>query len=378
MSKRTHLHEQSEKGSVILFEDNKVIVVKILTQEAACYYAQDSPWCKYNRFSDYNRVGDVYYLISKSTRSYFKSALFVDNENMISKSYNLNDDSEISIRSLLLQFPSAKDVIGELYPFNITSNLEDYITGTIDGETLMSLNPSINDIFKNKEQMRGSDELLIINEDTNNLLENLLDLHPMDVFAFSFAMGSIEWNTYDSVYESIMNWGGLSDISDDKTVLILKDISDYLLPDKKFNFNDNYFLGTLLEKINKKFPGKLDVVFDDYYYKLNHLGSEKVRKISEKELNDFLENLGFENYSDYNELTTTVGNLLYWCRRNDYVGTLDNLIRLIFEHKSREKFNWSEIADYFTIGENPEEKNKIIQSLNDTLNNILSKIKNNS
>lgn len=377
MSKRTHLHEQSEKGSVILFEDNKVIVVKILTQEAACYYAQDSPWCKHNRFSNYNRVGDVYYLISKTPKSYYKSALFVDTENMISTSYKLNDGDEISIRVLLLQFPSAKDVIGELYPFNITSNLEDYITGTIDGETLMSLNPSIYDIFK-KEQIRGSHELLIINEDTNNLLENLLDLHDMDVLAFSFAMGSFEWNTYDSVYESIMNWGGLSEISDDKTVLILKDISDYLLPDKKFNFEDNYFLGRLLEKINKKFPGELDVVFDKYHYKLNHLSREEVRKISEKELNDFLETLGFENYSDYNELTTTVGNLLYWCRRNDYVGTLDNLIRLIFEHKSREKFNWSNIADSFTIGENPEEKNKIIQSLNDTLNNILSKIKNNS
>lgn len=370
---KRNLQEQPEKGSEILFENDELIVAKILTQEAACYYAQVSPWCSENEFSKYNRIGDVYYFIPKNPKSMLKYALFVEDGNKNSYAFRLFGGDEFSVRVLILQFPQVKDIIGELYPFNITKNLEDYIMEIIDGDDLMSLNSSIVDIYTDKRG-RGVSELVIRNRDTKEMLDRLLELDHGDILAFNFAQGSYEWLDWDNAYDEYISGYGIYNAYNNETESLLEEISKYLLPNEEFDFNYGDYLELLMREIRKDFPDKIYEIVDDYQEKYNESAREKVKLVVESELKEYFDKIGFVVGDNYEELITTTGNLLYWCRRYDYVGNLNNLIQLIFEKNKSNLEGWSDTANESGLRQGPE-KDEFVQKLNRILNNILSTLK---
>lgn len=375
MNKRRNLSEQPERGSEILFEDNKLIVAKILTQEAACYYAQDSSWCKENNFSKYNRIGDVYYFIPKNPKSMLKTALFVGDDNSVSHAFTLSNGDEISVSVLTLQFPQVKDIIGELYPFNITKNIEDYLMEIIDKDTLIELSPSIDTIFTSDEG-RGLDEIVIKNNDTYDMIEKLMDLDYGDVVAFRVSQTDGEWADYDAVYEDISNGWAIYNAHDKETENILNEIATYLyFSYEEFDFENQSSLEYLMSRINDEFWDELGTITHEYRERLNSAVVKKIKEEAEDELNKYLDKLGFLPGPYFDELSTTIGNLLYWCRRYDYVGTLDNLIRIIFEKNKSNIGGWYEVANEVVF--DGQEKEEYIQILNKNLNEILSKLKNN-
>lgn len=371
MNKIRLLREQSEKGSEILFENDELIVAKILTQEAACYYAQDSPWCKENYFSKYNRIGDVYYFIPKNPKSMLKTALFVGDNNDVSEAYRLSDGDKFPIRVLILQFPQAKDIIGELYPYNITKNLEDYLLEIIDKDTLMDLNPSIDHIYSGNRG-RGDDELVIINSDTQDMMEKLMDLDMQDIIAFDFSQGDSEWLDWDGAFDEFVSGWAIYHAYDEQTVQKFNEIATYLMPDG-FKFKDESDLEELVREIFDVSDDLYDVIHE-YKDRYNESARGAVKKEVERDLNEYFGRLGITPNKTYDELSITVGQLLYWCRRYDYVGTLDDLILKIFEENKHKFDGWSDTANDMGVGE-AFGRREYIPYFNSVLDKILSKLK---
>lgn len=372
MNKKRVIREQSERGSEVLFEDDKLIVAKILTQEAACYYAQNSAWCKENYFSKYNRLGDVYYFISKNPKSFLKYAMFVDKQNNICEIHNLSNGEEYSVKVLTLQFPSAKEIIGELYLFNITNNLEDYILEIIDIDTLIELNGSIDSVYTNK-QGRGDDELVIENDDTHKLFEKLMNLDYDDIMVLNKSIYGGDWIDYDSAYEEISSGWGIYNAYDYNTKNKLSEIAQYLIPDEDFDFENASNLEYLMNIINDEFWSELGDITHEYQQRLNSAVLKKIKEEAEDKLNEYLDRLGFEAGPHYDNLSTTTYNLLNWCRRYNYVGTLDTLIQTIFERNNHNIPGFYDMANETTIvGDDKEEYIKI---LNHNLDKILLELK---
>jgi len=81
----------AKSGAEKLYEDDRWLLVKPKTKEASCYYGAGTQWCtsatKGNAFGQYNKNGNLYYLIDKSRKlgPYYKLAIY--------RSYAGNTDS---------------------------------------------------------------------------------------------------------------------------------------------------------------------------------------------------------------------------------------------------------------------------------------------
>ena len=81
----------AKSGAQKLYEDDRWLLVNPKTAEASCYYGSGTQWCtagrQGNAFGQYNKNGNLYYLIDKSRKlgPYYKLAIY--------KSYAGNNDS---------------------------------------------------------------------------------------------------------------------------------------------------------------------------------------------------------------------------------------------------------------------------------------------
>lgn len=79
---RSEKEKFAKTGADKIYEDDRWLLAKINTKEASCYYGAGSKWCtaatKHNAFGQYNKNGNLYYLIDKSRKTgpYYKMAIY--------------------------------------------------------------------------------------------------------------------------------------------------------------------------------------------------------------------------------------------------------------------------------------------------------------
>ena len=108
----------AKSGAEKLYEDDRWLLVKPKTEEASCYYGAGTQWCtsatKGNAFGQYNKNGNLYYLIDKSRKlgPYYKLAIY--------RSYAGNTDSIHTERDSPLSVEQT-DLLRNILPAKIFS-----------------------------------------------------------------------------------------------------------------------------------------------------------------------------------------------------------------------------------------------------------------
>ena len=79
---RSEKEKFAKTGADKIYEDDRWLLVKPNTEEASCYYGAGTQWCtsgsQGNAFGQYNKNGNLYYLIDKSRKlgPYYKLAIY--------------------------------------------------------------------------------------------------------------------------------------------------------------------------------------------------------------------------------------------------------------------------------------------------------------
>jgi hypothetical protein len=101
----------------------------------------------------------------------------------------------------------------------------------------------------------------------------------------------------------------------DENIGLLKQIAEFVYPEKTFNIDDDTYRIQLNEKLLELFPDEIDSIIDDYGVEKNREMFTVAKETIESEINGLLDNSGFELYRGYEKVQTTVGNLLMWSAR---------------------------------------------------------------
>ena len=312
--KERELKSQAEK----LYEDDDVLVIRPKSYAASCYYGANTKWCTTNKgssgyFEKYIKTGLLYYFINKKENT--KMALYRNTEDRKTEVYNAQDNL-VSLDNLRESFPNQNDLIDDLIGVGeFIKSLREFTRGKIDYRELEDSDESI-------LKVRPSDPLgqstIVINFDEDEKFFKALDISEDDLW-FLNAINS-HYNSYDFMdsyqieldfKEGYIIYGELNKENSVK----LKEIAELILPEEEFNMdNDNYRI-KLSETLLSLFDSEMDWILGDYHTEKNSEMLETARTSIEKEINGFLESIGFIIYREYDEIATTPANLLMWSAR---------------------------------------------------------------
>jgi len=104
VSKRQQKQEIKKEGADVVAEGPDGVVIKLKTQEDACYYGAGTKWCtaakNYNQFDEYNEEGPLYVFLGRDGRKFqfhFESGQFMDER-----------DREADLKEALKKYPTLK------------------------------------------------------------------------------------------------------------------------------------------------------------------------------------------------------------------------------------------------------------------------------
>lgn len=311
--KERDLKSQVEK----LYEDDVVLVLKPKTYDASCYYGAATRWCtasKENKehFKRYSKIGNLYYFINKKTG--LKNALFVNFDKDVNI-YNAKDE-QISTEDLRENFPNQDNLIDELIGVsNLVKSLRQFSKGQMTERELIESDPSIRDI-KTKEPL-GSSIISIDFHDDEKFFKSL-DLDENDTWFAKMIFSSYDSYEFIDYYtvqedfkEGYIIYRELNKENEEK---LLK-ISSIIIPEKKFDLSDEDFRKELSNKLNELFENEIDSILSDYTSEKNYGMSQSAKEYVDKEINDLLEELGFELKRKFDIISTTPGNLIMWATK---------------------------------------------------------------
>ena len=344
------LKSQVEK----IYEDEDVLVVRPMSYAASCYYGANTKWCTTTKgssgyFDKHFSNGKLYYFLNKKTN--VKSALFIDNDRKV-EVYD-SSDRLINLDDLRKEFPQQTDLIDELSGVgSFIKILRDYARGNASRNELYS-DPLISDTIP--EEPLGQTRLIIEFDNDDKFLETI-GLNEDDIWFANMI------NSYYSDYEFMDSYQTKEDFKDgyviygeltDENIGLLKQIAEFVYPEKTFNIDDDTYRIQLNEKLLALFPDEIDSIIDDYAIEKNREMFTVAKETIESEINGLLENSGFELYRGYEKIQTTVGNLLMWSARLGINKTnMSSLFeKIISENGSGNIGGWHENSYEF---QNPE------------------------
>jgi hypothetical protein len=312
--KERELKTQAER----LYEDDDVLVIRPKSHAASCYYGANTKWCTTTAgssgyFEKYIKSGLLYYFIKK--RENVKMALYRNTEERKTEVYNAQDKL-VSLEDLREQFPNQNDLIDELIGSGeFIKALRNFSKGKIDYRELEDSDESI---LKVKPSDPPGQSTIVINFDEDEKFFKALDISEDDLW-FLNAINS-HYNSYDFMdsyqieqdfKEGYVIYGELNKENNKK----LKEIAELILPEEEFNIDNDDYKIKLSETLLSLFDSEMDWILGDYHTEKNSEMLETARTSIEKEINGFLESIGFIIYREYDEIATTPANLLMWSAR---------------------------------------------------------------
>lgn len=319
-SKKTEREKERELKSQAerLYEDDDVLVIRPKSHAASCYYGANTKWCTTTAgssgyFEKYIKSGLLYYFIKK--RENVKIALYRNTEERKTEVYNAQDKL-VSLEDLREQFPNQNDLIDELIGSGeFIKALRNFSKGKIDYRELEDSDESI---LKVKPSDPPGQSTIVINFDEDEKFFKALDISEDDLW-FLNAINS-HYNSYDFMdsyqieqdfKEGYIIYGELNKENSTK----LKEIAELILPEEEFNIDNEDYKIKLSETLLSLFDSEMDWILGDYHTEKNSEMLETARTSIEKEINGFLESIGFIIYREYDEIATTPANLLMWSAR---------------------------------------------------------------
>ena len=310
--------EREAKSQVTkLYEDDDVLVVMPKSYVSSCYYGANTKWCTTTRgssgyFEKYSRDGKLYYFINKKTG--LKRALYIKEKPKLVEVYN-EKDIEVGLDELFSDFPQQTDLIDDLVgTSNFIKILKLYARGQASERDLLDSDDSIYRIIPNK--IPGQSELIIEFPD-DNVFFKALDLGEDDQWFLNAV------TSYYSDYEFMDSYTGEEDWKEgyivygflnDENKKTLQKICSVVLPDLQVNFEELSYEDK--QKINKTlidlFPDEIDAIITDYVVEVNSEATQVARDRTSKEINDALQDGGFELTQKYDRVKTTVANFIMW------------------------------------------------------------------
>ena len=310
--------EREAKSQVTkLYEDDDVLVVMPKSYVSSCYYGANTKWCTTTRgssgyFEKYSRDGKLYYFINKKTG--LKRALYIKEKPKLVEVYN-EKDIEVGLDELFSDFPQQTDLIDDLVgTSNFIKILKLYARGQASERDLLDSDDSIYRIIPNK--IPGQSELIIEFPD-DEVFFKALDLGEDDQWFLNAV------TSYYSDYEFMDSYTGEEDWKEgyivygflnDENKKTLQKICSVVLPDLQVNFEELSYEDK--QKINKTlidlFPDEIDAIITDYVVEVNSEATQVARDRTSKEINDALEDGGFELTQKYDRVKTTVANFIMW------------------------------------------------------------------
>ena len=310
--------EREAKSQVTkLYEDDDVLVVMPKSYVSSCYYGANTKWCTTTRgssgfFEKYSRDGKLYYFINKKTG--LKRALYIKEKPKQVEVYN-EKDIEVDLDELFSVFPQQTDLIDDLVGVsNFIKTLKLYARGQASERDLLDSDESIYRIIPAK--IPGQSELIIEFPD-DNVFFKALDLNEDDQWFLNAV------TSYYSDYEFMDSYTGEEDWKEgyivygflnDENKKTLQKICSVVLPDLQVNFEELSYEDK--QKINKTlidlFPDEIDAIITDYVVEVNSEATQVARDRTSKEINDALQDGGFELTQKYDRVKTTVANFIMW------------------------------------------------------------------
>ena len=312
--KERELKSQAEK----LYEDDDVLVIRPKSYAASCYYGANTKWCTTNKgssgyFEKYIKTGLLYYFINKKENT--KMALYRNTEDRKTEVYNAQDNL-VSLENLRESFPNQNDLIDDLIGVGeFIKSLREFTRGKIDYRELEDSDESI---LKVKPSDPLGQSTIVINFDEDEKFFKALDISEDDLW-FLNAINS-HYNSYDFMdsyqieqdfKEGYIIYGELNKENSAK----LKEIAELILPEEEFNMDNDDYRIKLSETLLSLFDSEMDWILGDYHTEKNSEMLQTATTSIEKEINGFLESIGFIIYREYDEIATTPANLLMWSAR---------------------------------------------------------------
>jgi hypothetical protein len=343
---------QSEK----LYEDDEVLVVKPKSHAASCYYGANTRWCTATKdnsgyFQRYSVNGNLYYFINKKNNN--KLALYVNDSERTKEVFNAQD-RVVGIDTLKELFPNQTDLIDDLSGIgDFVKKLREYSRRKIDNSAMLNSDPSIKRIIP--EAPFGQSELIIEFDNDDEFLSSL-DLSDDDIWFLKVITSSYsdyEFMDSYSVEEDFKNGYIVYGELDEENMGKLKDIAEVVYPNFEFDLQSEDYRTNLAKNLNDLFPRQMDWILSDYLTEKNSEMYSVARETVSDEIDEVLEKSGIEVYRQYDEVKTTVANLLMWSLRLDiYKIDAKSLIKQIIEHNTSGRIGgWMENSYEFQNAE---------------------------
>ena len=312
--KERELKSQAEK----LYEDDDILVIRPKSYAASCYYGANTKWCTTTKgssgyFEKYIKTGLLYYFINKKENT--KMALYRNTEDRKTEVYNAQDNL-VSLDDLRESFPNQNDLIDDLIGVGeFIKTLREFTRGKINSRELEDSDDAI-------LQVKPSDPLgqstIVIDFDKDENFFKSLDISEDDQWflnAINSSYGSYEFmDSYtieDEFNQGYVVYGDLNEENKKK----LKEIAELILPGEEFDLDNDDYKVKLSETLLSLFDDEMDWILGDYTSEKNSEMLTTARASIEKEINGFLESIGFILVRDYDQIATTPANLLMWSAR---------------------------------------------------------------
>jgi len=351
---KSEKEEEAKKEAEKIYEDDEVLIIKPLSHSSSCYYGYGTKWCTTTKESDdnfrkYTKRGDLYYFINKKEN--FKYALFKPKDGK-AEIYN-SADSQEDISVLYDEFPKQIDIIMKLAKVTyFPKAVKLWVKGEISTDELLDIEPML---MSPGMGIKGkSDAQLTFEFENDEVLLNLLDLSEDDIWFLKTVENN--YSSYDFIdpYSTEEDWkegyGPVSNINGDN----LKKLSDicFILTGKKYDLNnpDTEFLKMLL----KTFEREINDIINEYHWRLENEMRVTAKEEIEKEIDTFLESIGFKLIRDFDRISTTPGNLvMYSLRYKIDKGDIKDIFKVIAEKNKVDRLGgWYENQYEFRNNDN--------------------------
>jgi hypothetical protein len=336
------LKHQVEK----IFEDDDVLIVSPLTNEANVYYGGQGPFYEEGYYGNrefekrLENGGKIYHIINKKTGE--KDSFYKDEYGQIF--YNdITKVQKSDIEELIKFAPTAKRVIVNLTSSEIFRKLRQYAKRKLDVTTLENSDDLIHDVIQDRENPAGSTILLRFEEDED--LFNILDLSDDDIWFLNVIMSrDYEFMDSDRMWEDNKEGYGIFRWFNGENMQKLRDISRIVIPNEEFNEQSEQFMGNLYRKLDEHFERQLNNMCWTYIEDYNDVTSDRARTEISKEIDEYLNEKGFSLVRKYDTLSIGVSDLIYLYsitgRRSD---NLKELLEGVLKPSSKDRFGgWGE------------------------------------
>lgn len=370
------LKNQAEK----LFEDSDVLVIKPKTYQASCYYGANTKWCTTSKessqhFKQYSEKGELYYFLNKKSGE--KIALFKDKRNNSIDVYNAMD-TEINLSDLRESFPNQNDLIDEITGIGqLLKTLRKFIKGEALPQDLESSDNAILDV---KEKKPLGQSIIVIDFGDDDQFFKAIEIDEDDAWFLKAVESSYSGYEFMDSYqvesdfrEGYTVYGELDEENNEK----LKMIASIIMPEKEFLIDNEEYRIDLSKRLYDLFEKEMDSIISDYHSEKESEMNTTANQTISKNMNDYLESIGFKMYRAYNEISTTAANLMMWAAR---LGTTKTDVISLFKKIVEEVGNgnlggWAENSYEFQDSDNFDSES-FNREVSRQFDNIIEKLEN--